>query len=260
MKRLFSIILFTLLLGSISFAQQLNVHTNKGTDVYNLSDIDSITFTLEATSGTMTDQDGNVYQTVKIGEQWWMAENLKVTHYSNGDPVTNVTDDATWAGLSTSAYCVYDNADSNVSTYGLLYNWYAAVDSRNIAPTGWHVPTDAEWKELEMYLGMSQGDADNTNWRGTDEGSKLKNTSGWAHSEDSNGNGSNESGFVALPGGYRDNGNGVYYSVGAFGIWWSADEYGAAYALGRTLSYDHLDVNRNGRYKQDGLSIRLIKD
>jgi uncharacterized protein (TIGR02145 family) len=122
----------------------------------------------------VTDIDGNVYQTVTIGAQVWMAENLKVTHYRNGDPIPNVTDTAAWEGLSTGAYCEYDNDINNVATYGRLYNWYAVDDSRGLAPEGWHVPSDDEWKQLEMYLGMSQSEADDYGWRGTDEGGEVK--------------------------------------------------------------------------------------
>ena len=95
-------------------------------------------------TSTMTDQDGNVYETVKIGNQWWMAENLKVTQYRNGDAIPNVTDADQWSSLTAGAYCGYENNLGNVSTYGCLYNWYAVNDSRNIAPSGWQVPTDAE--------------------------------------------------------------------------------------------------------------------
>lgn len=87
-------------------------------------------------TGTMVDQDGNTYKTVKIGDQWWMAENLKVTHYRNGDPIPNVTSNSEWSEMSSGAYCVYDNEESNADHYGYLYNWYTVNDSRNIAPEG----------------------------------------------------------------------------------------------------------------------------
>ena len=110
---------------------------------------DSVTANGDRTD-TITDIDGNVYEIIKIGNQWWMAENLKVTRYSNGDAIPNITDGSEWTNLTTGAYCVYNNENNNNSTYGLLYNWYAIADGRNIAPEGWHIPTDAEWKELEM--------------------------------------------------------------------------------------------------------------
>ena len=128
----------------------------------------------DSSATIVTDIDGNVYQTVIIGDQEWTAENLKVTKYRDGTSITNVTDSSSWRALTTEAYCIYNNNASNEGeTYGALYNWYAVVDSRNIAPEGWHVPTDSEWKELEMYLGMSQSEADQIHWHGTNEGSKL---------------------------------------------------------------------------------------
>jgi len=170
-------------------------------------------------TGTVTDIDGNVYKTVKIGNQWWMAENLKVTRYRNGDPIPNITDNHTWVDLSTGAYCNYNNDISNVATYGRLYNWYAVDESRNIAPAGWHVPTDDEWKQLEIYLGMSPTEADETHWRGTDEGGKLKET-GTTHWYSPNTGATNESGFTALPGGYRVSGG--FSSLGFGAYFWSS--------------------------------------
>ncbi len=207
-------------------------------------------------SGTVTDIDGNVYQTVKIGVQWWMAENLKVTHYRNGDAIPNITDNSEWAGLSTGAYCEYNNDNGNVSIYGLLYNWYAVDDSRNIAPSGWHVPTDEEWKELEMYLGMSQSEADDTGWRGTDEGSKLKATSGW----NNNGNGCNKRGFTALPGGDRSYSNGTFRHFGVAGLWWSVTASNSHNAWTRYLNCSNSVVSRHYYYKPYGFSVRLVRD
>ncbi len=137
---------------------------------------------------TVTDIDGNVYQTIQIGNQVWMAENLKVTHYRDGTSIQYVQNELTepdvWETLTTGAYCYYDDSQSNQTTYGNLYNWYAVADSRNIAPEGWHVPTDAEWKELEMALGMSQSEADDAGYRGTNEGSKLAGNAGlWTDGE-----------------------------------------------------------------------------
>ena len=181
--------------------------TNGQTYYYRITAVDSDgnesgysneVFATPVVMGNVTDIDGNVYQTVKIGDQWWMAENLKVIHYQNGDGITKLPNNTVWSTYGEGAYCNYDNNDSNADIYGSLYNWYAVNDSRNIAPDGWHVPTDEEWKELEMFLGMSQSEANGTGWRGTDEGSKLKATSGW-----SGFNGTNESGFSALPGGSR---------------------------------------------------------
>jgi len=104
-------------------------------------------------TGTVTDIDGNIYKTVKIGTQWWMAENLKVTKYRNGNLIPNVTNMTQWDNLTTGAYCTYNHDATNVTNYGRLYNWYAANDSRNIAPAGWHVPSDVELTTLITNLG-----------------------------------------------------------------------------------------------------------
>lgn len=111
---------------------------------------------------TVTDIDGNIYMVIKIGDQRWMAENLKVTHYRNGDSIPKVVDNAAWAALASGAYCEYDNDINKVVIYGRYYNGFAITDSRNITPAGWHIPADAEWKQLEMFLGMSQLEADAT--------------------------------------------------------------------------------------------------
>jgi len=204
-------------------------------------------------TGPLTDIDGNVYQTVQIGNQRWMAENLKVTHYRNGEAIPKVTDNSAWSGLSTGAYCVYDNNESNADTYGYLYNWYALDDSRNIAPEGWHVPTDNEWKELEIYLGMNTSDADNTGWRGTNEGDKLKTTSGWGNND----NGTNESGLSLLPGGMRGGGN--FNSKGDGAYFWSSGR-SSSYAWSRYLGAGNSAIFRYSYLKQYAFSVRLIKN
>jgi uncharacterized protein (TIGR02145 family) len=212
----------------------------------------------DAEENTVTDIDGNVYQTVTIGPQVWMAENLKVTHYRNGDAIPNVTDNATWAGLSTGAYCEYNNDINYVATYGRLYNWYAAVDSRNIAPAGWHVPTDAEWKQLEMFLGMSQAQADVTGWRGTTEGGKMK-EAGTTHWLSPNTGATNESGFSGLPGGYRYF-DGFYYGIGYSASFWSSTEGSSNGAWIRRLGLSNSVVYRFSYGKPYGFSVRCVRD
>jgi uncharacterized protein (TIGR02145 family) len=155
MNRKCSVTTVIFLLSGLLFAQKMNIHTNGRIDIYNIADIDSITFNATSSSGTVTDIDGNVYQTVTLGGQVWMAENLKVTRYRNGDPIPCVNDASAWSGLSTGAYCHYNNDFNNAAIYGRLYNWYAVSDSRNIAPGGWHVPTDTEWQTLVDLLGGS---------------------------------------------------------------------------------------------------------
>lgn len=196
---------------------------------------------------TVTDIDGNVYQTVKIGDQWWMAENLKVTHYRNGDPIPHVTDSTAWPNLITGAYCNYDNVENHVSTYGRLYNWYAASDSRNIAPEGWHVPTDEEWQALVDTLG-----------RNSVAGGKLKeaDTFLWAGP---NTGATNESGFSALPAGYRRS-NGEFQNIDRIASFWSSHANESILAWHRTLSYRRQDIRRVYYDEQYGFSVRCIKD
>ena len=208
-------------------------------------------------TGTVTDIDGNVCQTVKIGDQWWMAENLKVSHYRNGDEIPNVTDGTEWDNLTIGAYCNYDNDETYVAAYGRLYNWYAVNDSRSIAPEGWHVPSDAEWKQLEMYLGLNQLEADGMGNRGTDEGGKLKET-GTSHWNSPNKGATNESGFSALPCGYR-NFNGDYLDLGSLTIFWSSTENNDYVASTRGLSYDESDIIRISFSKRAGFSVRCIQ-
>ncbi|MCP4704678.1 MAG: hypothetical protein GY865_08720 [candidate division Zixibacteria bacterium] len=198
--------------------------------------------------GTVTDIDGNVYITAKIGDQTWMLQNLKVTNYRNGDPIPNVTDDGAWGGLSTGAYCEYDNDINNVSTYGRLYNWHAVDDSRNIAPEGWHVPTDAEWQTLVDYLGGVSV-----------AGGKMKET-GTTHWDSPNTGATNESGFSGLPGGYRYGTTGPFYYVGRTTLFWSSTEYFGLYAWYRTLDYSYSDIGRSNLFKNYGFSVRCVKD
>jgi len=211
--------------------------------------------------GPLTDIDGNVYQTIKIGDQWWMAENLKVTHYRNGDAIPNVTDATEWSNLATGAYCEYDNNSANVDTYGRLYNWYAVNDNRNIAPEGWHVPTDEEWKELEMTLGMSQAEADDSGWRGSDQGSQLAgNADLWADGALENNTAFGSSGFAALPGGCRLYYYGYFYNLGHYAYFWSSTEYYSNIAWSRILFYSNANVYRSVSYRQYAFSVRLVRD
>lgn len=202
--------------------------------------------------GFVTDIDGNIYQTVIIGNQVWMAENLKVTHYRNGDEIPNITGKFQWSLLVTGAYSGYENADVAAETYGYLYNWYSIDDSREIAPEGWHVATDEDWKELEINLGMTQIEADMTSFRGTDEGDRLKATN-W-------GNGTNESGFTALPAGYRISNNSFFTDIGQVAVFWSSSETGEFGAWHRFLYYSGSDINRNFGSKRQGFSVRCVKD
>ena len=213
-----------------------------------------------AMEGTVTDIDENVYKTIKIGDQIWMAENLQVTHYRNGEVIPHITGNSEWKILSTGAYCNYANDESNVAEYGRLYNWYAANDSRNIAPAGWHVPTDEEWKQLEMYLGMSQSQADDTEWRGIDEGGKLKEPQSTTPWNSPNTGATNESGFSGLPGGYRYYGNGIFNNMGYYAAFWSSTEFTSYEAWHRYLYFDSSTIYRYNYHKSFGFSVRCVRD
>lgn len=184
-------------------------------------------------TGTFKDsRDGKTYTTIEIGSQTWFAENLNYeTSYSSR-----------W----------YDNSSANGDVYGRLYSWEAALTA---CPSGWHLPSDEEWKTLEMALGMSQSEADNTYWRGTDEGEKMKSTSGWII----NINSRNTSGFTALPGGYHYSYN-SFYDLGKEGYWWSATEHSGRLAWNRRLNYGSRQVGRYDATKLDGCSVRCLKD
>lgn len=204
------------------------------------------------------DIDGNVYKTVKIGNQIWMAENLKVTHYRNGEAIPNITDGEEWIKLLTGACCSYDNKPENAVTYGLLYNWFAVNDSRGLAPAGWRIPSDEEWKQLEMHLGMSQSEADGIYSRGPDEGGKLK-ESGMSHWNNPNEGATNESGFSALPGGYRNYYYGYFYGLGYDATFWSSSENYSVNAWYRGLGCYYSGSYRSFSDKQNGFSVRCIK-
>ena len=224
---------------------------------------DSDTMQVTVSSGgtrTVTDIDGNVYQTIIIGNQEWMSENLKVTHYRNGDAIPHLTNDVDWTSTSSGAYCVYENNESIVSIYGRLYNWFAVDDRRNIAPVGWHVPTDAEFKELEMYIGMSQSEADDTGYRGINVSGELK-ESGSTHWKSPYAGATNESGFTALPGGYRYYNGGNYNHLGSSGSFWTSTKSPKKTAWFRTLDYHWSEVYRNSHYfKTYGFSVRCVRN
>ena len=194
---------------------------------------------------TITDIDGNVYNTVTIGTQVWMKENLKVSKYRNGDAIPTDLDTAAWSTTSSGAYAIYNNDAANNIIYGKLYNWYAVADSRNLCPVGWHVPSDGEWTILENFLGGA-----------SIAGGKMKAVSNLWLSP--NTGATNESGFSGLPSGYRYT-NGSYYGVG-FGGWWSSTESSSSEAWYRNLDYGSGVSGRNFNYKQYGFSVRCLRD
>jgi len=231
------------------------------------------------------DIDGNVYKTVKIGDQWWMAENLHVTRYRNGLSILKISDNnaALWdSNIVKGAYCLFeyggagstmgDSTGKNIPM-GFLYNWFAVNDTSNIAPKGWHVATEQDWQTLESYLGIPQNETTAMGWRGRNEANKLRYKSyGWNPSD----NlyivyGTNESGFSAFGAGCRmfktsiNNGLslwGDYKSPGHDAYWWTATQNpdSTKCAWYRNLNYNSPKIFRYYAQKSYGFSVRCVKD
>jgi uncharacterized protein (TIGR02145 family) len=195
---------------------------------------------------TVSDIDGNIYNTVLIGTQCWTKENLKVSKYNDGTTIPNQTANTNWGTLLTGALTVYIGAASYLATYGYLYNWYAAKDTREICPTGWHVPTNTEWETLNTYLGGK-----------TIAGGKMKSTSSLWTSP--NIGAVNTSGFSALPGGTRHT-NGSFYNIGVYALFWSATEYDGNGAWSNHVKNSVDDVFRGSGDKTSGFSVRCLRD
>jgi uncharacterized protein (TIGR02145 family) len=196
---------------------------------------------------TITDVDGNIYNVIVIGTQVWMKENLKTTKYRNNTSISNVTVNATWAALTTAAYCWYTNdAATYKNTYGAMYNWYA-LNSGDLCPTGWHESTQAEWTALASYLGGA-----------TVAGGKLKET-GTTHWTFNVG-ATNETGFTALPAGYRAAGSGVFSSLGTYAGWWTPDQATATNSYFWSIYADAANANNYAEVKTGGQSVRCVRD
>jgi uncharacterized protein (TIGR02145 family) len=194
---------------------------------------------------SVTDFDGNVYKTVTIGTQAWMKENLKTIRYSNGDPIPNISDNTQWQSLSDGAFCYYENNVSSAQTYGLLYNWYAVSDSRNVCPEGWHVPTTTDWNKLVNFLGGEEVAADKLKEKGT------------AHWVSPNSGATDEYGFTALPGGFRVD---TFSPPGYYAIWWSATPIDQDDAWIFTLIVNNNKTFIEKQYKMSGHAVRCVKD
>ncbi len=209
--------------------------------------------------GTVTDIDGNTYQTVIIGNQEWMAENLRTATFANSDPIPNVTVGSVWSQLNSASWCNYQNNPVNDPIYGKLYNWYAVSDPGNICPAGWHMPTDTEWQQLEVVLGMPSGEVNSMGSRGSvvNVGGKLKAVTMWSAP---NTGASNESGFSGLPGGFRNFSNGSFNQLVYYGSWWSVSESGEDYAWCRGLEYVNGGIDRINSSKRGGYSVRCVRD
>jgi len=196
------------------------------------------------------DADGNVYTTIKIGNQEWMAENLRTTKYRNGDAIPNITADAQWITQTAGAYCVPKNEAANKAIYGCLYNWATITDSRKIAPEGWHIPTKTEWEQLVNFLG---GDSI--------AGSKMKET-GTTYWTAPNSDATNSSGFNARGAGYRSYETGEFENFGDNAYWWSTttDDTDPLDAYRCKLYNDEKGVSIKASSKVYGMAIRCVKD
>jgi len=196
-------------------------------------------------NSTVIDIEGNVYHIVKIGTQAWMMENLKTSKFKDGTSIPLVTNDAEWGNLNTAGFCWYDNDSiSYKDTYGALYNWNA-VNTGKLAPAGWHIATDADWKTLTIYL---EGDSV--------AGGKLK-ENGTSHWATPNTGATNASGFTAIPGGYRHT-DGGFFEIGQSGNWWSSTNDNADNDYFRGMAYNYKRVSRSLYNKKSGFSVRCV--
>lgn len=211
--------------------------------------IPDILFNPSVTYGSVTDQDGNTYRTVVIGDQEWMAENLKTTKYRNGDPIQYFADIQRWKNLTSGAYCCYENQEKYKEAYGFFYNRYAAEDSRNLAPEGWHVATNDDWSEMIDFLGGSEA-----------AHIKVK-EAGKGHWLEANEKTTNESGLTLLPGGYLfqwqvvPDGGMDFWGLGDFGSWWTTDGIvEVSHGISLTIYEEQWGFSNGGK------SVRCVRD
>ena len=243
--------------GDYSWRVQASCST---TPPYNVTPVSvSRSFTVGGATtcpATVTDIDGNVYTTTEIGDQCWTAQNLKVEHYNNGDPIPTGLSDIAWSNTymdSTGAFAVYNNVAANKAIYGLLYNWYAVGDDRGLCPAGWSAGKDPEWTDMRVFLGGR-----------TEAGGKMKATgtlgAGTGYWQAPNHDATNSSGFSALPGGLREL-DGTYAEKGYKGYWWSSGQFfdsgGSWY---RELFYNSGFADRDFVAKETGYSVRCLQD
>jgi uncharacterized protein (TIGR02145 family) len=199
----------------------------------------------EGSVGQVIDSDGNIYPTVVIGNQEWIAANLRVTHFRNGESIPKVTTTAAWAAMTTAAYCWYSNDSVANGVYGILYNWFTVNDSRLLCPDGWHVATNTEWNTLATYLGGA-----------TVAGGTMKRAMLW---NSPNTGATNSSGFSGLPGGWRS-GAGNFSYLGSDGYFWTATQFSGTGSYTWYLEYDDAEVHSSQASKVLGHSVRCIKD
>jgi uncharacterized protein (TIGR02145 family) len=225
--------------------------TSYGSELKFTTKTAGVMFNPGLTYGTVMDVEGKSYKTIPIGIQVWMAENLKTSKFNDGTAIPLITGNAQWTDLLTPAYCWFDNNDTLYQNiYGAYYNWFA-VNTGNLCPVGWHIPSDSEWQLLVDYLGGS-----------SIAGSKIKETgtNNWVHS---NSDATNASGFTALPSGQRGSLDGTFSGQGIYGGWWSATELNASplsAAWSRWIHADTTVVARSEIFKKDGFNVRCVKD
>jgi uncharacterized protein (TIGR02145 family) len=194
------------------------------------------------------DADGNVYDTVRIGTQVWMKQNLKTAHFNDGTAIPNVMIDSLWDSLKTPAYVYYNHDSSDNAIYGKLYNWYA-VNSGKLAPEGWHIPTDDEWTALINYLG------------GDSAANGKMREAGTAHWHTPNTGATNASGFTAMPSGNHNTGDGPPFAgLGSYTGFWSSTEMDANEAWMRNVQYNLVNVEKDHYLKGFGFSVRCIRN
>ncbi len=261
MRKIISVLIITFV--TVNLFSQTNMvirRTDNSTITVPISEIDSVYYEASLPN-TLIDYDGNVYTSIIIGTQEWMAENLRVTHYPNGDPIPLITDETDWGNLATNntsdAYSYYNNnSSSEAYIYGALYTYAAAIgdnwardntNDQGVCPNGWHLPTDVEWDALNTYLGANAG-------------SKLAdNAYFWTNGNLDQSADFSTSGFDALPGGYRYN-DGTFLDLGNLGFWWTAIESSSIYAYSRYLHYDDTNVGSNYYAKSFGFNVRCVKN
>lgn len=225
----------------------------------------AIEFNSSVVYDSITDIEGNVYKTLVIDKQTWMAENLRTSTYNDGTTIAKVEDNQAWASTKSAAYCWYNNDEAKFkSTYGALYNYYA-VAMEKICPAGWHVPTDEEWTDLEEYLDLNGFNTDTSktpNYIGSSLASKV----GWFPStfEGAVGNTDfpsfrNKTGFSAIPAGYRSQ-TGIFSNIGQHANWWSSEGYSDTLAWARDIYSEKAILARYFGNKKNGISVRCIKD